>query len=365
MNSKDRVKTALSLNEPDRVPIFATLTNPVAEKVGEYLSLNTSVKPAFLADRVSHTEILLELGNDCVGISASYPTDNPIEEIDEGRRRDEWGIIYERRGPYWEAVGRPLDDISHEEDLLDYNLPSPDAPGRFRDARESARKYGDEYALVASIECTMFELAWSLVGFDKFLTDLAIGKRYTRKLLDGVAEYNVECGKRLIELGADLIWTGDDFGTQEGMLISPDLWREVFKPRYEYVFAELKKKNEEIPVAYHSCGSIRPIIDDLVEIGLDVLNPIQPLARNMDLAELKTEYGNELGFFGGVDIQRILPNGSPKDVRDEVKRCIKAAAEGGGYLLAPAHNIQADTPLRNIIELFNSIKDFGSYPIVK
>ncbi len=363
MNSKERVQTALRLKEPDRVPIFATLTAPVAERVGEYLGISPDIKEAFLADRVSHTDILLELGNDCVGISANYPDNQPVEELGGGRKRDEWGIIYEKRGPYWEAVERPLSNIAEKKDLGSYEIPKVDAPGRFQEAKEAAAKYGDEYALVASIECTMFELAWSLVGFDKFLVDLAIGKPYTTKLLDSIAQYSIECGKRLIDIGADLVWTGDDFGTQEGMLVSPDLWREVFKPRYKRVFTELKKKDDEVLVAYHSCGSIRPIIGDLVEVGLDVLNPIQPLARGMELDKLKAKYGEEIAFFGGIDIQRVLPDGTPTDVRNEVKSCIKDGAGGGGFLLAPAHNIQPDTPVENIITLFESVKEFGSYPI--
>ncbi|MBS3792976.1 MAG: uroporphyrinogen decarboxylase family protein [Candidatus Bipolaricaulota bacterium] len=363
MNSKERVRTALRLKEPDRVPIFATLTTPVAERVGKYLGISPDIKEAFLADRVSHTDILLELGNDCVGISASYPDNHPVVELGEGRKRDEWGIIYEKRGPYWEAVGRPLANITDESDLESYEFPDIEAPGRFREARDSVAEYGNEYALVASIECTMFELAWSLVGFDKFLTDLAKGKTYTRKLLDRIAQYSIESGKRLIDIGADLVWTGDDFGTQEGMLISPDIWREVFKPRYERVFTELKKKDDEVLVAYHSCGSIRPIIGDLVEIGLDILNPIQPRARDMDLADIKSNYGDKLGFFGGVDIQRVLPNASPDEVRNHIKGCIKDGARGGGYLLAPAHNIQPDTPVENIIAMFEAVKEFGAYPL--
>ncbi len=364
MNSKERVIKALKHEEPDQVPIFATLTPQVAEKLSQKLGTPADLKDAFLSDRVSHTEILLELGNDAIGISPGRSKGSPTVDLGNGQRRDEWGLVYKKIGPYYEPVERPLAGVESVKDISNYNFPSADSPGRFDVARHMTFKYGDRYALVGCIECTMFELAWSLVGFEKFLMDLTRRADYTLELLDIVKDYNLECGKKLIKLGADIIWTGDDFGTQEGMLISPNLWRDIFKPRFEEVFQTLKKTNSEIIIAYHSCGSIRPIIEDLIEIGLEVLNPIQPKARNMDLTKLKELYGDRLAFFGGVDIQNVLPNGTPQQVEEEVKSRIRAAGQGGGYLLAPAHNIQPDTTIENIFTLFQSVKEHGSYPLV-
>jgi len=361
MKAKERVIIALRKQEPDRIPIFANLTPQVAEKLGKKMRLPWKPVDASLSARMSHNEILLELGNDAVGIGAGRAVDSPTITLEDGRLKDEWGIIYDKIGLYDEAVERPLAQVEDIADLNKYNFPSADDPGRFDLAEKIVKKYGDEYAVIATLETTMFEKAWGLVGLERYLMDLYAKKEYTLELLDRLKEYSINCGKKLIELGADVIWAGDDFGTQDGMMISPGMWREIFKPRYKEVFDELKKVNSDIIIAYHSCGSIRPIIPDMIEIGLDVLNPIQPKALDMDLADLKKIYGKDLAFFGGIDIQDVLPNGTIEDVKTEVKNRIKAAGEGGGYLLAPAHNIQADTPIENVYALFKAVKNYGKY----
>lgn len=363
MKPKERVIRTLRKQEPDQVPIFANLTPQLAEKLGRKMKLPYESVDSFLSTRISYNEILLNLGNDAVGIGAARSKEFPTIIMKDGRLKDEWGIIYEKIGLYYEAVERPLAEVEDIADLNKYKFPSANAPGRFELAKKMVRKYGDEYAIIATLETTMFEKAWGLVGMEKYLMDLSAKNPYTIELLDKLKEYSIGCGKKLIRLGADVIWAGDDFGTQNGMMISPKMWREIFKPRYKEVFDELKKTNPDIIIAYHSCGSIRPIITDMIEIGLDVLNPIQPKALDMDPADLKKTYGKEIAFFGGIDIQDVLPNGTPEDVRAEVKNKIRAAGEGGGYLLAPAHNIQPDTPLENIFTLFEAVKEYGKYPL--
>ncbi len=364
MNSKERVITALKNKEPDRIPVYANLTPQVAKKLGEKMNLTFQPVDSFLSQRISYNEILLKLGNDAVGIGAGRADNHSTKTLENGRLKDEWGIIYEKIGLYEEAVYRPLGEVENIDDLNKYNFPSAEAPGRFTLAEKMVEEYGKKYAIIGNMETTMFEKAWNLVGLEKYLMDLSVKKHYTIELLDRLKEYSINCGKKLIELGADIIWTGDDFGTQQGMMISSDLWREIFKPRFKEVFAEFKKINPEIIIAYHSCGSIRPIIEDMIEIGLEVLNPIQPLAKNMNLKELKLLYGDELTFFGGVDIQKVLPEGTTEDVRKEVKKRTRAAGKGGGYLLAPAHNIQPDTPLENIYTFFQSVREYGQYPLI-
>jgi uroporphyrinogen decarboxylase len=163
----------------------------------------------------------------------------------------------------------------------------------------------------------------------------------------------------MIDMGVDMIWAGDDVGTQQGMMISPDLWRDVLKPRLAKMFRTFKERNPEIKIAYHSCGSIVPIIPDLIEIGLDFLNPLQPKASGMDLADLYSKYSDKLGFFGGIDVQGVLPYGSKEDVENEVIRCIQATNGGHNYIIAPAHNMQPDTPLENVYTFFEAVKKHG------
>jgi len=194
---------------------------------------------------------------------------------------------------------------------------------------------------------------------DKLLLDMAMDEPYVAVLFDTIMEINTEIGKKLIEIGADIIWAGDDFGTQQCMIMSPDMWRKIFKPRIKHMFIEFKKINPDVKIAWHSCGSILPIIPDFIEIGLDILNPIQPMAKGMEANYLKKTYGKYLTFFGGVDIQHLLPNETPEVIEREVKRIAGILGDGGGYIIAPAHNIQDDTSVTNILTFFNTVKQTG------
>jgi len=210
---------------------------------------------------------------------------------------------------------------------------------------------------VADLETSIFETSWYLTGLEKFLVDLITDAPYMKYLLDKVMEINIETGKHLISIGADILWAGDDFGTQHGMIMDPGLWREIFKPRINLMFEEFRKVNPEIKLAWHSCGSIPEIIPDFIEIGLDILNPLQPQAKGMDPEFLKKEYGKDLVFFGGIDIQHLLPYETPEKIRKEVKRICRILGKGGGYILAPAHNIQPDTPVENILAVYEAVKE--------
>jgi len=359
MSPKERVLKAIRHEKTDRMPIFATLTPQVAQKLAREFGISKSLPldSPLSSARISHNEILTRLGNDAVGIGACAPKDSPTQVKNDGSLVDEWGIKYKKVGLYNEIVEHPLSEVETVGDLDKYKFPDPFAKGRFDCAKETVSKYSDNYAIVGDLECTMFELSWYLVGLNKFLIDLSLNREYTFELLDRVMEINIKIGKQLIELGADIIWTGDDFGTQKGMMISPELWRRVFKPRFKKVFTELKKFNPDIKIAYHSCGSIVPIIPDLIEIGLDILNPIQPRAAGMDPRILKERYGNELTFFGGIDEQQVLPFGTPEDVKREVRQKIAILGKGGGYIVAPAHNIQPDTPVENIYAIYKAVRE--------
>lgn len=363
MKHKERFLAAVNLKEPDCVPIFANLTPQVAEKLGKKMGLPYEAEDSFLSTRISHTEILLKLGNDAVGIGPCRDIATPTVNIGDNQLKDEFSIIYQRFGFYDEAVERPLANVDTIDDLNAYQFPNPLAAGRFELAEKMVTRYKDEYAIVGDLEATIFELAWNLVGMEKFLMDMAMEKDYIGKLLDRVAAYNTAIGVRLIQLGADVIWMGDDFGTQQGMMISPDNYRNVFKPLQKRVIETFKKTNPNIKIAYHSCGSIVPIIEDLIEIGVEILNPIQPQAKGMDLALFKEKYGERIAFFGGLDVQGVLPQGTPDQVEEEVKQRIRAAGKGGGFIIAPAHNIQPDTSLENIYAMYEAVKKYGTYPL--
>jgi len=280
-----------------------------------------------------------------------------------GELVDDFGLHLRRIGWYTEVVERPLAEARTPADVEACPFPDPLEPAAWEFVRAQVSRYGGQYGLIGGLETTIFELSWNLVGLEKFLVDLHEGSPYVEALLDKVLGYNLAVGKRLVELGVDMVWAGDDFGTQRGMLVSPDLWRRFFKPRMQRLFRALKAVNPAVKIAYHSCGSILPIIPDLIEIGLDVLNPIQPKAQGMDLGALKKAYGRELAFFGGVDEQEVLPFGSPEAGEAEVRLRIRQAGAGGGFILGPAHNIQPDTPLQNVRAFFRAAREHGTYPL--
>ena len=357
MTSRDRVNKTLHREKVNRPPIFATVTPQIGEKLDRYLGLpNEGLVSSFFANRISYTKALTQLGNDLVCVAVTWPEGFSPKLNDDGSITDEWGITWGKSGFYDEMVAHPLAEINTKKDLDEFSFPDPHAPGRYDYARETIEKYQKEYSIIGEQECTIFELAWYMVGLEKFLIDLITERDYIYELLDRVMEINLSKACRLIELGVDIIWTGDDFGDQKGMMISPDLWRNIFKPRMDHFFQTCKKRNPHIKIAYHSCGAIRPIIPDLIEIGLDILNPIQPMAIGMDAKSLKKDFGDSLCFMGGIDIQHLLPKGKPDDIKKQVHNIITILGDKGGYITAPAHNIQPDTPVENVIAFFEQAK---------
>ena len=373
MNSKARTLRALrpgreeSGGPPDRVPMYVTVVSEVADALAAVTGVRAFNCDAYLTNRISHAELLTSLGNDIVGIGATAPDCCPTATRADGYRVDEWGLVYRRVphefGAYQEVVERPLSGISGSRDLARYRMPDPGAAGRFDVARENSDRYGDDYALLGVIECTVLEMAWNLVGLEKFLIDMALQKDYVGVLLDEVADYSIGVGLELIDLGADVMLTGDDLGMDIGPMISPAMWRAQIKPRLKRVLDAYRSAKPDILLAYHTCGSVLPFVEELIEVGVDVLNPIQVTAQGMDPVALKTKYGHRLAFLGAIDQRHVLPLGSPTEVDLEVRRRIWQLGQGGGYAAAPTHDIQADTPVENVLQLFQSVKDWGGYPL--
>lgn len=358
MNSRERFLKTINKGKPDRPPIFANFTPQVAKKMSAFLN-QPYEEPldSLLSTRISHTKLLLELGNDAVGIAACAPTNNPTRRLENNLLKNEWGMVFKDVGLYNEFWEFPLAHAESAEDIHNYPFPDPYAEGRFTDAQKAIDLYKNDNGVVADLETSIFETAWYLVGMEKFLMDLMLETPYVDVLLDKIMHINTEIGKELIRMGADMIWAGDDFGGQDSLLISPETWRKYFKPRMKHMFEEFRKVNPDIKIAWHSCGSIIPIIPEFIEIGLDILNPIQPLAKDMKPEFLKKEFGKELIFFGGICVQELMPQGTPEEIKKEVKRYTEILGDNGGYIMAPAHNIQDDTSKENIMAFFKAAKN--------
>ena len=363
MNSRERFLTAADRKIPDRVPVLTTLTPQAAEKLAAHFGITEDVEPvdSFLSTRISHVAIVNRLGNDAVLIGPCREVGKETQVLPDGTSRDELGFIYTQCGLYGEITGRPLADCESVEDVMAYELPNPNDEGRFSLARANYEKYYNDYAIVGDLEATIFEFAWNLVGLEKFLVDMLCEEDYIDALLDKITDYSQAIALNLVDIGCDMIWLGDDIGVQKGPMFKVELHERFLLPRLKKIIDAIKGRNPNVRIAYHSCGSMRPFIPNLIKAGMEILNPIQPLASDMDLGELKAEYGDKLAFFGGIDIQNVLPYGTPEDVENEIKLRISQAGANGGLILAPAHNIQADTPVENILKMHEAILTHGKY----
>lgn len=355
MNSRERFLQTINRKVPDRAPVFATLTPRVAQKMSEYLKVNYE-KPldSMLSTRASHMDLLVKLGNDAVGIATCAPDNFPAKTLENGLIENEWGMIFKPMGLYNEFYIYPLASAETAEDIANHKFPDPLAKGRWDEAEKTVAKYGKTHGIIADLETTLFETAWYLVGLEKFLMDLMLEAEYINPLLDKIQEIHTFYGRKMIELGADVLWCGDDFGTQQSQIMDLETFRKYFKPRFKQMFKEFKKVNPNIKLAWHSCGAFSPFIPDFIEIGLDIVNPLQPMAVGMEPEILKRKFGNQIIFFGGICVQDLLPNKTPAEIKAEIIRRKNILGENGGYIVAPAHNIQDDTSIENILAFFEA-----------
>jgi len=351
MNSRERVIRACNLEEPDTVPIYATFTSQVESALRSHLGVDEG------------EDVGLALGNDVVSIENPFGIEEGIFhnllEMKEGDTyTNKWGIVWQHIGYYNEMVKHPLADISSISELDDLDFDSYFDEGLFKGIEEQMKRHSGDFATIFG-ELSLFEASWFLRGFERFMKDLLSNERFALRLIDKVQDFFLKLAKRLLEYDIDMILASDDVGMEKNMLISPAVWRKVLKPRWEEMFRELRKKKRDLIICYHTCGHVTPIIPDLIDVGIDVLNPVQP--RAMDPSELKEEFGDRLAFWGTVDEQRTLPYGSVADVESEVKLRIETVGSGGGLILAPSHNIQPDTSLENIMAFYRASKKYGNY----
>jgi uroporphyrinogen decarboxylase len=366
MNSKDRVLTALRRTGlPDRVPLQFDLCRPLLEGFSQKYGIPVHYSPSYYEDvmyRLSGNELRIAMGSDCVVVGAGLPAGYSHPRLEDGCIVNEFGMKMRQGMIYMDVLNGPFTGSTTPDDVRAFPFPDPDAPGRYDDAKAYIERYQKEYFIIGDAELTMFEMAWHMVGMEKFMVDLVSREPYIDVLLDRCMAFTIGVAKNLARLGVDGIWTGDDFGSQNGMMVSPRLWRSLFKPRFAEVFQEIRSANPNTLVMYHCDGAVSPILGDLIEIGLQVFNPVQPNVPGHEPAELKAKFGDKLSFWGAVDQQHLLPNGTPAEIEADVAEKIRVLGEGGGYLCSPAHILQSDTPLENIEAFIAAVKTHGGYP---
>jgi len=373
--SRERVVAAIEHREADRVPIDINPVPDFYQRLKDYLGLaiDEQIHAGFMEEAIPHPRVLAALGADLTSIKLGPARGARRLPPRDGLVFDDWGVGLKRvrqpgGGSYLEPVRHPLADATLD-DLEQYPWPDPSAPGRGEGAAaEAKRLYEDtDLALVGRFGGPIVQTAIYLMGFQRWLERAACEPEFAGALLDKITAVAMALDRTGLEAAARYLQifkiSGDDFGMQTGLLYSPRMFRSLILPRLRRRWlaarAYLDQFNPAVKIMFHSCGGIRAIIPDLIEIGLDVLDPVQPRATGMDSAELKRDFGDRVTFHGGVDEQHVLPFGTPEDVAAEVRLRLRAFAPGGGYILAPSHYVQADTPPANIVAMCRAAREDG------
>lgn len=383
MTSKERVLRSLNHEEPDRVPydLTSTLVTSIHYKAYERLRgyLGLEKRETKLFDLVQglarvDEDVLERLIVDTRGVLTGNPFGWELKmEETPGYEQfvDVWGITWRRPKPhglYFDMVGHPLKGATLG-DIKKYKWPDPKDGHRLKGLKEEASNLAKSECLVVlgtvGMTAGLLQTFQWLLGFEDAFCSLAADARLTHYIIGKLAELDIEFWEWAIPyLGDDIkvVLYADDFGLQDRPMFSYEIFARYFKPRYSKIFSVIKNRKPGLYIFFHTCGSSRFIIPDLIETGVDILNPVQYSAKDMDPTQLKKDFGKDLTFWGGgIDTQRILPRGTPQEVKDEVKKRIDDFAPGGGFVFCPVHNIQADVPPENIMAMWETLQEYGKY----
>jgi len=366
MTSRERFRKAINHEQPDRPPIDVgqDLHNGIHEiaysNLLNYLGETDAIR---LYDRMQHLAVVKEsvlnrLHADTRYVFANAPAGFHLKVEADGSWADEWGVVRKPCGHYDEAFIHPLAGCDLAE-VKAFRFPDPLDPSRFTGVREKARHLYEttDYAVIAGSPASLFYLSAELMGFQEYMEKLLTDREVIEALVDRVLEYCINFFEPYLDAVGDtveMVWIGDDWGTQQGPIVNPQLFREIFVPRYRR-FCQFVKSRANVKIAMHSCGSICWALDDLANAGIDVIHPLQGDAIGMENPdEIKQRFGKKLAFYSNLCNQTILPHGTLEQVRQDVIRKIDALSGGGGYVVSGGHNIQADVRPENIVALFDT-----------
>lgn len=383
MTSRERVQAVLNHEIPDRVPIILGVSNATGIKIRPYRGLmkllGIQAEENYIYDwpelgtALPDERIMQRLHSDVRGLLDRFP----LEVYQRNKNRpahspfiDDWGGGQMEIGPdEWFPGIAPIPNATTKEELDAYPWPNMDDPYRVAHVREEAKKLHDanQYAIMATPWLMFpFERGFEMQGMEKFLMNLATEPDFAQELLNKNNELCMKLmGHFLDECGdlIDIIKIGDDLGTQENLMISPRMYRRMLKPLHAEMIDMIKQKTKA-KIFFHTDGDVFDLIEDFIEIGVDVLNPIQTSAGKMsNLEELKNRYNKRIVFCGAIDTQKILPYGTPEQVRQEVKRVMNILGRDGGYMLATVHTVMNEVPPENILAMVDAVEEFGHYPL--
>lgn len=380
LKPRERFIRALRHEPVDRVPLLYRMKHEAKEKLARIYGIENAA-----TGRKHNPELELRLGNDAIiyqiGINADFShrpiaigetwhnhfgvgygksgleMRTPEEQVEFAKTQEFWGPakIVPENFPNFHP-------IKSMEELQNYTWPDPNDDEMLAPIKELCDKYQDDYFIIVDLSSTLIEAAYAhIVGTQNFFLMMFDQPELINGVLDGLTEYYTALGKNAIALGVDMIRVGDDVGAQQAMMISPKQWRELAKPRFDYMFKEFRKANSELFIKLHSCGDYSPILPDEVELGVHLSGLMQPTGGNKDQVGIKKKYGGDIALIGGFDVQRLLPRGQVEDVRKGVHDVMKNLGTGGGYIFSPSHYILADVPVQNIYTMLEAQRDFGVY----
>lgn len=354
MTSRERVLCTLNLKEPDRVPIFdfvysRKLYRHVLGKTPEYYNAEDIMN---CAKKIGYDLMVIPMG----GFGGLRVHDTKLNVY-----KDDWGTTYQKEtGISWPAdapIAHPLKD---RRDWENYTVPDPLIDSRFEELRIAVKMAKETKIAVVGGVRGPFTAAWLLFGLEGFCYLLYDHPELADEVMETCADFFIKGGLKMVEEGADAILFADDYGSVTSPLISPELHRKYVIPHLKRMSDTFKKAG--VPFIMHSDGNIRPLLDNIVDTGINGYHPIERKA-GMDIAEVKRSFGKRICLIGNVNNKSTLLNGSVEDVRNEVIECIKTAAPGGGYILASDHSLHDEIPIENIFALYEAGREFGKYPI--
>ena len=375
MSHRERVMRALSHREPDRVPLDLGGTRSTSLVVECYERLNrhlgaeapTRIFSKWLNIAHPSEAMLTRFDIDTRSVSQGSPDNWQDKDLSEDSYEDELGVVRTRPAGslYYDLTGAPFAGEVNAADLEKFPWPDPHDPGRCRGLADAARHLHAEtdYAVVLNMPGGIVHQAQFLRGFEDWFADLLANPVFFQALMERLADLWIEMARDELDAAGDNIdicFCGDDVAFQDGPMMSMDLYRKMIKPHHKRLFGYIRSRTPA-KIVYHTCGSVAHLIPDLIEMGVDGLNPVQVSAKGMDSRTLKREFGRDICFWGAIDTQRVLPFGKPGEVAAEVRRRIDDLGPGGGYVLSAVHNIQSDVSPENICAMYDAAREYGRY----
>ncbi len=346
INEKQRIKDCINFNNTDKIPWQIGYTSELGKKIMKALKIEEEVYSVLGKNIYAYNNLDNFLGNHITFIRNRAV--NSVKEVQPGIWKDEWNVLWDRRID--KDIGAPVNCLLEDMNMKMLTVPDPLDEERFAHFQPLIEANQQRY-IMAKFSYCLFERAWSLRGMENLMMDFIVNPGFVHDLFTMITDFNIAIIKAMDHYQVDGILFGDDWGSQRGLLMSPDTWRKFIKPYLKRMYAQAHSRGYDVFI--HTCGDISLVLDDLIEIGVNVFNPFQP--EVMDIEKIIQRYSHHLAFYGGLSIQKTLPFGTTEDVRKEVENRLELARTYGGYIISPSHDMPPDVPVANILTMIDAL----------